>query len=825
MLKYRFKAHIIIVLGVFRKICMNTHTPFAVWFDSVTMICISVINVTDRPREVIMRPGTWNAVSNPLTGGKEDGMKRKGKFFILFLLALLALTVCGGLGKEPKSGSGENEPGEEQAVYIIQETAVPDPDLALANLREADGRIWEQDYQLKGGKLYRLVQLEVKAEDSGEAQTQVYMQVLDPARGAWENYRIPVSHWDETEEYEVYLPQEIIAVEEDRVYLKVLYWDETYRLGVWSEDGSGGLLCVLPEELKDMRLVIGDGKAVGAYKRNQDSILLLDGGTKELQVKDRVKVSGQVMDVLCNPQSGELYWYGYDEERRTGVWRVEGNDPAARSLEGKGNASLAACSEEGVLYLADSQDLWRCSEKEEPESLCHFFDLDYYIEVVHGMSIQEDAVFLLAGYEGKDHILQVTKAEGAVPEKQKIVLAVPRPLAGHLKQAVAQFNRRNREYRVEAIEPEEGESGSDFLDRIQREMLAGGTGPDLFFGLSEKAEDFVENGYLQEVWDFLPEEGVLWQAALEDGIIRGGQYGVPYECRLRFATYSRELTGGRDSWTLEEMMKAVRDSGAEVLQADLGAVELVLYYGLNDKSSKSFIDWEKGESHLDEAPFLDFLAFAKEYADEGGYSGNPYTDPDTRLLEGKVAAVVSVFDVVCLDDLNELEARFQGQPAYIGYPRAEGNGIYVLSWSFYVSSMTGQREGCRAFLEFMLSEEVQKDYVDYRDSQSFGRSVELPTRLDAMEYYIEKKRQEKLPEVPSGITQEGIRYNCEGLSEEQEAAFRFLLKNALPERRSGTEIGGMVYEELEPYFAGQKTAEEAAKMLDNRMQLYLDERK
>ena len=488
------------------------------WFDSITMICISV-NVADRLREVIMRSGIWSAVSNPLTGGKGDGMKRKGKFFILFLLALLALTACGGLGKEPKSGSGENEPGEEQAVYIIQETAVPNPDLALADLREADGRIWEQDYQLKGGKLYRLVQLEVKTEDSGEAQTQVYMQVLDPARGAWENYRIPVSHWDETEEYEVYLPQEIIAVEEDRVYLKVLYWDETYRLGVWSEDGSGGLLCVLPEELKDMKLVIGDGKAVGAYKRNQDSILLLDGGAEELQVKDRVKVPGQVMDVLCNPQSGELYWYGYDEERRTGVWRVEGNDPAARSHEGKGNASLAACSEEGVLYLANSQDLWRCSKKEEPEFLCHFFDLDYYIEVVHGMSIQEDAVFLLAGYEGKDHILQVTKAEGAVPEKQKIVLAVPRPLAGHLKQAVAQFNRRNREYRVEAIEPEEGESGSDFLDRIQREMLAGGAGPDLFYGLTDKAEDFVENGYLQEVWDFLPEEGVLWQAALEDGSI------------------------------------------------------------------------------------------------------------------------------------------------------------------------------------------------------------------------------------------------------------------------------------------------------------------
>lgn len=780
------------------------------------------------------------SASDRMIGGRKgDDMGRKEatiqifiKFMILFLFSSLTLTACGGTGKESGAGgsgegdSGKGDSGKEQVSCLIQETAVPNPDQALADLKKADGHIWEQDYQFKGGKLYRLVQLEAKTENPDEAQAQVYMQVLDPALGAWENHRIPVSHWDETEEDEVYLPQEIITVEEDRVYLKVLYWDGTYHLGVWSEDGSGGLLDILPEELLDMKLVIGDGKAVGAYKRGQDSILLLDEGAEGLQVKGGVTIPGQVVDVLRNSQGGELYWYGYDEERKTGVWRVEGNAPAARNLEGKGNASLAACSDGGVLYLANSQELWRCSEKGEPESLCHFFDLDYYIEDVQGMSVQEDAVSLLASFEGKDYILQVTRAEGAVQEKQKVVLAVGRvlPQKSHLRQAVAQFNRRSREYRVEIIEPEEGESGIAFADRIQREMLASGTGPDLFYGIGE-AEDLAKNGYLQEVSDFLPEEGVLWQAAVEDGVIQGRQYGIPYECSLRFATYSRELTGGRDSWTLDELMEAVRGSDAEVLQAGWSAMELVWIYGLHDKSSKRFIDWEKGESHLVEAPFLDFLAFVREYADGEGRSwADPHVNPDTRLLEGKVAAVAPREDVMNLDSLNELEVRFQGQPAYIGYPRAEGNGIYVRSSHFYVSSLTEQKEGCRAFLDFMLSAEVQNDYVDYKDNLGFD-STKLPTRLSAMEYYIEKKKQEKVSEYPTGMTPEGISYNKGGLSEEQEEAFRFLLENAHPWNWNDTEIYSMVWEELGPYFAGQKTAEEAAKALDNRVQLYLDERK
>ena len=43
--------------------------------------------------------------------------------------------------------------------------------------------------------------------------------------------------------------------------------------------------------------------------------------------------------------------------------------------------------------------------------------------------------------------------------------------------------------------------------------------------------------------------------------------------------------------------------------------------------------------------------------------------------------------------------------------------------------------------------------------------------------------------------------------------------------RYAREIQGMISEELMPYFAGQKTAEEVAGILNSRVQLYLDERK
>lgn len=764
---------------------------------------------------------------------KRTGLRAFKKCFVLIMGCVLILTACGGTGKGSESKPGGTNTGENQVFYEIRETAVPNPDEVLADLEKEDGEVHqfqELDYLFGGDRLYRLVRLFVKEEGADIIRdTRYYLQVLDSPYEAWKSYRITASQWDADAEYEIYRPDQVIVAEKDRVYLKVYCSrDDSCYLGVWSEDGSGSLLGVLPEELQDLTLVMGSGKAVGAYKIYQDSLLLLGGEPEGVQLRGRVAASGSVWNALWDPQGEKLLWYGIDEEQRTGVWQAEDNAEVVLLPEGKGTISRAACSEEGDLYLANTQELWRCRDKGELESLFRFSDLDYFVEELHGMSVQaEDALLLLARYEGKDHVLQVKKAEGAVQEKQIIFLAVDWEIPQcHLKQAIAQFNRQNREYRVEVLEPKDGESGYGVWDRIQREMLAG-QGPDLFMGQWIPAEDFARNGYLQEVSDFLPEEGKLWQAAVENGVIQGRQYGIPYECKLHFATYSLELTGDRDSWTLEEMMEAVRNSGAEVLQCGASGRVIVMEYGLLDNDNRKFIDWEKGESHLTEAPFLDLLAFAREYADREVHSGNPFTDPDTRLPEGKAAAKVPVGDVNTLDDFNGLYAIFQGKPAYLGFPREEGSGIYVISTNFYVSSLTKQREGCRAFLDFMLSEEVQKGYAEFaiNDTTATVRPPLFGVSLSALERCIQLKKQERDSGNHIIITEEGIQYSGLGLSKEQEEAFWFLLENARPANWRVQEIEGMIYEELTPYFAGQRTAEEAAGLLHNRVQLYLDENK
>lgn len=52
----------------------------------------------------------------------------------------------------------------------------------------------------------------------------------------------------------------------------------------------------------------------------------------------------------------------------------------------------------------------------------------------------------------------------------------------------------------------------------------------------------------------------------------------------------------------------------------------------------------------------------------------------------------------------------------------------------------------------------------------------------------------------------------------------YIIDHAEPRNAYINQLEGMVEEELEPYFAGDISAEEAAEKLQNRVQLYLNER-
>lgn len=74
------------------------------------------------------------------------------------------------------------------------------------------------------------------------------------------------------------------------------------------------------------------------------------------------------------------------------------------------------------------------------------------------------------------------------------------------------------------------------------------------------------------------------------------------------------------------------------------------------------------------------------------------------------------------------------------------------------------------------------------------------------------------------VDENGTVYGKKPIDEAQIEQFYYVIQNAKPGNTNIVPLLDVVWEELEPYFNGECSAEEAAAKLDNRVQLYLDER-
>lgn len=754
-------------------------------------------------------------------------MKRWSCFFMRIIIPFLLFSLTGcGAGNGAEDAEANAESNMPQTYYRIQETAIPDPDTALAEELTGNGWVRELDMQFAEGRLYRLAQA-WGTVDGIEQTTGYYLQILEEPYSAWENSSIPSIVWDDTLEYEgwQYQPEKIAAVTEDEVYLVVQKIEMTGgqfqqvpylgSLRLWRNEETGKpegtLLGVLPDEVREENLYRSREGIWYSYRTSGSKITVLD---EMLQVKEGRRVDGKIDGLLDGTEGDGILWYGSREDS-FGIWTTDNTAAFSGVIRNTDSYYLVTESGNGSFYGADIKGIWKAAADTEPELICSFFENGYILDEVQAIRVtDEDWMELLVRLDGSEVLLRMEKQEGVQAEKEEIVLALgdENPL---LMDYVSKFNRRNENYRVTVRLQEANETGQEFIDRLQME-LAAGRGADLLMNGQIDATAMARNGYLQELTDILDDEDGLWTAAMECGRIDGVTYGIPYAGQLFFATYSEKLTGGRENWTIREFMQAVEASDAEILQYGFSGADIVFYYGLLDNDNAELIDWENGESHLTEDLFLEILGFASRYADRGQI---PQEDVGEALKEGRIAAEGSV----CLElsELNYREACFEGEPANIGFPRSEGNGIYVTPNMLYVNAGSEVKDGAYEFLRFLVSEEGQRRYVE-RNRAGDSASL-MPVRLELLEEMTALEMRKAGETTARSAT--GVLFAKDGFTQAQKERFDRLLERAEPGDWHAAEIMSIVYEELEPYFAGQRTAAEAAANLDNRVQLYMDERK
>jgi len=727
----------------------------------------------------------------------------------LALLAGLVLLVSATLLSGCGTSAGEDENASEALTYRLSEQVIQSPEAAFRESADGGQSLFSfpADSFSAGKKLYFLYDV-LRYEGELNTYDGSCLCVLEAPYEQWQFYTLPCDCWSADTEL---FAQGIAGVTDEGIYLALAQVDSNGTfipqcLGFYGWDGSCSVLDELPIDSVNLALYREDDLLYCLSDRSFTAYGETPQTTSLLELKNKLRG--------CMIDQGSNRWYGFDSEGLLTVWDGPYGEPLfslGNLVKGSSDFCLARSSS-GRFILTDISGIWTGDGKKPLEKVLSFADRDYLPEELLGVCVNEDdSLSIITSFDDKLYLLTAEQCSvSELPVKQEITLVTSQ--TPWLEKIALGFNRQSPLYRVILVEPDISDSYAfqDYCQNIQLEISAG-RGPDLISSQIISPSDYVENGYLEALDDVLENPSDYWTGILDTGKIDGITYGIPYTCTLSLPVASKSLTGELEAWNMEQMMECVRNSPAETLSMDMDGLRIALRYCLTNKNNPRLIDYDAGVSHLTEQLFVDFLEFAKSYGDSVGYR-----DAAEEYREGRLA----VFDLTITrpEDLLFAAECFQGEETFIGLPSEQGRGISVESDLLYLNSSSQCKEGAKEFLRYLMSEDGQLSYVSSFFHKPFS------CRRDVTEAVVEEFQSAQY--TPYDIyDRQGVSYQLAPLDEDQLRQLWELFEDAGPAFSLPEGLLAIVIEELSPFFAGDCSAEDAAQKLDNRIQLYFDERR
>ena len=345
--------------------------------------------------------------------------------------------------------------------------------------------------------------------------------------------------------------------------------------------------------------------------------------------------------------------------------------------------------------------------------------------------------------------------------------------------------------------------------RLSAEVVAG-NGPDLIVLSREEMMALQKIGALAPLDDFLTEETVdaMLSGIREAGSVDGKLYGIASEQTI-FVLVTSDALWPEDSWTIRDILDIY----------DRGEMQGVIY-GYSDKPQDTlkillggmtgdipFFDVDRGESRFESEEFIRLMEICKQY---GNTAGVTQDEAIGLLAEGKYLAV---FDWYPNIGQYIKYRRLYGEGFHcVGFPEQKDCiGVYNSTDFIAVNQNAEDRDEIAAFLNYLLSDSAQVKV-------SMGYATR--TALENLFWYEEfngevhcmyKNNVGTLCEVP--MKADGTSYIPDYLELIDHAGIEVI----------DDVVWTIIKEETESFWNGTKSAEEVAKVIDNKVQLYLDE--
>ena len=433
-----------------------------------------------------------------------------------------------------------------------------------------------------------------------------------------------------------------------------------------------------------------------------------------------------------------------------------------------------------------------------------------------------------------------------VPHKQPIKLAVMYLDFG-VQDMIIDFNRRNDQYRIEVADYSEygtdANGNSIGETKLNTEILSGNV-PDILCLNGLNYRQLANKGILEDLYPFIDADPELQRSDFFPNVLQamevdGKLCSTVSSFFISSALGAASVVGDEPGWTYDEFNAALASMPEGCTAFDQYVTRDSILSTCLALDMTDYVDWGTGTVRFDSPDFIRLLHFANSFPSEFDWENYDWAREESvedRLAQGKQMLVQT--SAYSIDDIfyNNYTQFMGGKVTYIGYPTAHGTGN-MISFSgdsgYAMSSKCPYKDAAWQFLRTFFTKDYQSENV-----------YSLPSRLDVFDekaeeastvqyqknsegQYLLDDNGEKIPVVRTTIWNKDTQQTEEvyALTEDQVQQIRELILTTTKVADYNQEILDIVKEQAAPFFAGQKTAEEVAKLVQSKANIYVNEQR
>ncbi len=418
------------------------------------------------------------------------------------------------------------------------------------------------------------------------------------------------------------------------------------------------------------------------------------------------------------------------------------------------------------------------------------------------IQVREDGQteFLWTDGSSRDCLWERLKMEKV--EKIPIILRT-RNKETWLSHRIAEFNQENDAYHVIVENCGYGNDLEDFA-RLTSIQIGAGKGPDIVCGdlfSEEYLIGMLEKGALEELNPYMEASGIREEDyfSFVFSTWRQGEsvYSIGYKICVWGKQIDEEVLGSREVPDIEALADALLAwEGDDYCWAGYDSGEVLKIFLEGTESLWGMVDWERGSCDFSTPLFAKLLAAAGRYGDDGRSN-----------KESGIMDAVDYYGISSFDGSAEQETAGKVTCGVLF-----DDGCHPASYRYYtlgVNANSANKQAAWEFISYLITPEAQ--------SRDFSMGVP-PVHREVFETWLQEAIEEN-SELPY------VKLYGEDISERRQEEYRNALEDARPLPLKTAPILKIILEEAEDYFNGTKTAEEVSRVVNNRVQLFLDEGK